>query len=204
MPFQPVPNTAEVIVRGTLGGQNIVNTYYAQFSGGYDQTDLDNLSEQVDDWVGTEWLPIISNKYAYVSTDVRGLDNEFDLTSSNNDSAGVGAISGDAVPNNVALSVKRRSNFTGRGARGRIFVAGLPEDSVDTPNHISDAFVTAVEAALNAMQSYLTTAGAQGVIVHRISAGVPLTTAVVFTIIEWVVMDQVIDSMRRRLPGRGT
>jgi len=204
MPFQSVPNTAEIIIRGTLGGQNIVNTFYAQFPGGYDQTDLDNLADEVDSWVDAEWLPIISNKYAYVSTDVRGLDEEFDLTSSNNDSAGVGAISGDALPNNVALSVKRRSNFTGRGARGRIFVAGLPEDAIDTPNHISDAFVTAVEDALNEFQSYLTTAGAVGVIVHRVSEGASLPVAVVFTLIEWVVMDQVIDSMRRRLPGRGT
>jgi len=204
MPFQRVPNTAEIVIRGTLGGQNVVNTFYAEFSGGYDQSDLDELANQVDDWVNDEWLPIISNKYTYNSTDVRGLDQEFDLTSSNNDSTGVGAISGDAVPNNVTLSIKRRSNFTGRGARGRIFVAGIPEDAVDTPNHISDAFATAMEDALNAMQGYLTTANAVGVIVHRISGGTPLATAVVFTLIEWVVMDQVIDSMRRRLPGRGT
>jgi len=204
MPFQRVPNTAEIVIKYLWDAQNVVNTFYAQKAGGYVQSDLDDLSAAVDLWVNDEWLPVLSNNIFYSSTVVRGLDEEFDLISENSTSAGAGAISGDAVPNNVTLSVKRRSNFTGRGARGRIFIPGIPEDAVTAENTISSAYAIAYEAALNALEAAFSSASFTGVIVHRVSAGVPLLEAVVFSLIEYVVIDRTIDSMRRRLPGRGT
>lgn len=204
MPFQSVPNTAEVIVRWSLAGQQIINTFYGRKASAYTQADIDALAARVDEWVADSLLPTLSSSLIYTGTVVRGLTSAIDLEAENNDSAGAGAGGVSTSPNNKALSIKRRSAFTGRGARGRIFVAGIPDASMASPNAVDAGFAVAMEAALNALQGAMDEVNFEEVIVHRIAAGVPLVPAVLFTLVEYVVVDLGIDSMRRRLPGRGT
>jgi hypothetical protein len=203
MTFQSVPDTAEVIIDATLNGQKCVNTFYANKPGGYVQADLDELADIVDAWVGAELRPLLSENWTYVRTVVRGLNASIDSEAENNGNAGVGGVGATSLPNNVALSVKRRSAFTGRGARGRVFIGGIPSTALDFPNVVGDTFITAITAALNALSENVSEVDFVEVIVHRVAAGVPLAEAVIFTVVEYVVVNNVIDSMRRRLPGRG-
>lgn len=203
MAFQSVPHTAEIVVRGSMAGQEMINTFYAQMPGGYAIADIEALAGAVDDWVAAEFRPQMPNNYTYVSTDVRGLNSAIDLQATDNASAGTGAASPTTLSNNAALSVKRGSGFTGRGARGRIYLPPPTPDLMSDDNHISAGGVTAYQTMLVALDAVISGAGWIPVIVHRVEAGVPLAVAVVFTITEWIVVDNVIDSMRRRLPGRG-
>jgi hypothetical protein len=80
----------------------------------------------------------------------------------------------------------------------------VPDDVVTTEsNTVSTEFETALITALNALSTAVEGVGFLPVIVHRVGAGVPLAEAVVYTLVEWVVVDKVLDSMRRRLPKRG-
>jgi len=204
MPFQPVPNTVEIVVRGIQGGQNIVNTFFAKMSTEPDQADCQALADAVDAWVGAEWLPILSAVYEYSRTDVRGLSHAVDVQASSNDNAGAGAVSGTSQANNVSIAVQRNSGLTGRASRGRIFVPGIADSKLSDDNHISTTFRTELEDALAALVAAIVAEGFSNAIVHRVSGGSPLVTAVVYPLVEWVVTDLVVDSMRRRLPGRGT
>lgn len=204
MAFQPATNCAEVVVEGSQAGQQVVNTYYFRKDAAYTQEDIDNLALAVDTWVGAVMLPLVSNQYSYIRTRVRGLTSAVDLASENNTSAGSGEQTGDSFPNNVALSVKRRSAFTGRAARGRVYWPGMTVNQVElSTNTVTDAFVTLVLAALDALTEAAGEADWEAVILHRVSGGTPLAAAVIYTLVEWVVVDKVLDSMRRRLPARG-
>lgn len=203
MAFQSVPNTAIAVCHGVMNGQQIANTFYGEFPSGYVESDLQEFADVVDSVWGGVITPLLNAAYEYTGTEVRGLEDAIDLSATADAEAGVGGASGTVLSNNAALSVKRRSNQTGRGARGRIYIPGISTGSLESQNTVSTAFADAIEAGLNGMNDLMDAAGIVPVIVHRTAAGVPLTVAVLFTIVEWVVVDRVIDSMRRRLPGRG-
>jgi len=204
MTFQSVPDTAEIVVKGTLNGQNVVNTFYATKEGGYDQADIDALASHVDDWVGALWLPHMPTQYHYLTSVVRGLTSAIDLTGEDNTNSGDGGGGTMTGANNMSLAVKRRSGFTGRGARGRVFLPGVPDSGKDDDNHVTTDFSGSMETVLNGFRAAIADVDWVEVIVHRVASGVPLAEAVIFTVVEYVVVDLVIDSMRRRLPGRGS
>jgi hypothetical protein len=203
MPFQSVPHGVGVYIIGSLAGQEVINDFYAT-KAGYDLTAVQALADVIDLWVSVEWLPILPSDFSYLRTEVRGLESAIDLQATSAAHAGVGELGGEAMPNNVTLSVARKSGFTGRGARGRIYFPAIEQAYVDqATNTVSSTLTDAILVALDAMNTAITAQGFVPVIVHRIAAGVPLVPAVVFTLVEWVIVDNVIDSMRRRLPKRG-
>lgn len=203
MAFQPAVNCAQIQVRGTLFGQQVMNTFYALYPDAYTQEDLDSLADDIDGWVSGAYKVLCHSAYSYTGTLVRGLTSEIDLIAENNDSAGAGTAGGSGLAANTALAVKRRSAFTGRGARGRVFLPAIPTSGLTDNVTITAAYRTAVETALNAIRGIISTDGATEVIVHRVASGVPLATAAFYTVVEYVVMNLTVDSMRRRLPGRG-
>lgn len=203
MAFQRVPDTAEIILEGLMGGQQIINTFYGHMEGGYAIADVEALATDVDTWVLADWLPNMPSNYEYVRTTVRGLNAAIDLIATANANAGPGEALPSTLSNNASFSVKRSSGFTGRGARGRVFLPPPTASFMLDDNHVSPAGVSAFHAALVGLDAVISGAGWIPVMVHRVEAGVPLAVAVVFTVVEWIVVDNVIDSMRRRLPKRG-
>jgi hypothetical protein len=203
MAFQPAPDCVEIILVGEVADQTVINTFEAQMDGGYALADVEALANDIDTWVGAEWLHGMSSSYSYIRTDVRGLNSAIDLAASANANAGPGLRSATTFSNNASLAVSRRSGFTGRGARGRIYLPPPPSDALDDDNHISSDYADAIVGFLDLMDDAIASAGFLPVILHRVEAGVPLVEATVFTLVEWVVVDLVIDSMRRRLPRRG-
>lgn len=204
MPFQPAVNCAEVVVNATLNGQSCVNTFYARKADGYDQTELEALATAVDNWVDTTFKLVMPTSWIYTGTTARGLTSSIDLIAENNDGAGAGENGPSTAPNNKALAVKRRTANTGRGARGRVYLAPPADLNMEDNNTVDETFVTSVETVLNGFRSAIATVDWTEVILHRVAAGVPLEAALALTVIEYVVVDRTIDSMRRRLPRRGS
>lgn len=203
MGYQRVPYSAEVIVKALMGTQTVINTFYGQKLAGYTQSDLIDLAAAVDAWVDSDWLPQMPSNYYYQSTIVRGLDAENDYVVEDNTSTGAGTQATECPANNVAISVKRSSGLTGRNARGRIYVP-VPEGRITiASNTVSSTWTGSLVTALEALDTAMNGVDFVPVIVHRVSSGIPLAEAVVYTLFEWVVVDLVLDSMRRRLPGRG-
>ena len=203
MAFQSVPNTVEIIAEYAAAGQQIINTFYGHMDTPYSIGDIEALANAVDTAIATYVLPTLTTNVSYIATHVRGLNSAIDLEADANAGAGLGTATGASQANNVTLAVKRSSGFTGRGARGRVYWPTVPSNVVGDGGRVSSTFQTAVLAALDAIDEAVIASGFVPVIVHRVSAGVPLVPAVVFTVLEWVVVNAVTDSMRRRLPGRG-
>lgn len=205
MAFQPAVNCAEVTVRGTQDGQQVENTFYGRFATAYDIVNIQALADAVDNWVGAHWLPALGSNFTYVETAVRGLNASIDLAAESNAHAGSGGITtGVGLPNNCTISVKRTTGFTGRGARGRVFVPGLKDTMLATENVLNVGVASAIVTALNGMRSAMDGVDWTEVILHRVAGGADLPTAVIFTLVEYVMVNLTMDSIRRRLPGRGS
>ena len=51
MAFQPIPNTAKIILQGSLAGQLCENIFYARQGAPYDLTTLAELADAVSVWM---------------------------------------------------------------------------------------------------------------------------------------------------------
>lgn len=203
MAFQAVPDCAEITVRYTLEGADVVNTYHAQASGGYDQTDLDLLAAAVDEFAVPGLLADQATALSYQRTDVRGLNDANDLTASADAFAGVGAVNFRPLPPQVTFCVQRLSGLTGRSARGRVYVAGIPTSTAyflsATFKHLSAVARTAYVAHIDDFRIVINSNTPwTAVIVSRYSEGAKRAVGVAFPWVSTSSADNKLDTLRKR------
>ena len=200
MAFQSVPNTVEITFVYTQNNENLVNGVHAERAGGYNQGQLINLAVAMDAVAVSDLRPQMSIDATYVRVEIRGLDVENDLTAENSDGAGVGAIVGDGLPNNVTLSIKRASGLTGRSARGRWYWVGLAQSDLNPgENFVSPSASQDKADALDAVRAKIVTEGWVPAIVSRFTGGLERTQGVVFPWLTTVLVNAAVDSQRGRL-----
>lgn len=200
MAFQSVKETAEIIIEYDQNAELIINTFYGLKPGGYDLTTLGQLANSIDAAVGASWLPIQAIDAAYVRTVVRGLEFENDDETQDADNAGPGLATGGSLPNNVTLSVKKSSGKTGRSARGRIYWMGLPRTALSlNENIVVTADAAAIQVAVEAIRTATAVLGWQPVLVSRFANGAKRALGKTFPWVATVLVNNDIDSQRRRL-----
>lgn len=203
MPFQPVAATALAELIYVLDGQICENTLYFRQPNDYTAADLEALAGDVETWWIANIAPLVASALTLVRIVCTALHAQtgpqFTLTLS---PAPTGAVGGDAVPNNVALCVSFRTALIGRSFRGRNFVPAISEGQTTlsrVPQAISDGFVTAYEKLITPGLG-----SRDWVVVSRVVNGVVQSpSALTNSVTAVVVTDNVLDSQRRRLPGRG-
>jgi len=203
MAFQAVDKTAKVFIQFLSNGELWGNTYYFWKADGYDQDDLDDLAADMDDWVAVELLPNLSAECVYVGTYVTGLEHQEDYTAYSDASGGAGGQAGVCLPNNAVLCMKRISEFTGRSARGRVYIGGLRSTNLTSgasnQNTWSATTISTVLAALLEIATYVVTHGWIEVIVSRWNEGVKRADGQTRSVVDWTFTDDVVDSQRGRL-----
>jgi len=114
-----------------------------------------------------------------------------------------GISGGDALPASMAIVVTLRTALRGRSYRGRNYVGGISDSSVEGVNLVKPAFrAECVDVFNDLIGGTIVTQGAW-VVVSRFHDKVPLTTGVTTVVNTVLTVDNVLDSQRRRLPGRG-
>lgn len=108
----------------------------------------------------------------------------------------------DPMPNSVTIAVKWITALRGRSYRGRTYHVALSEQQVQG-NALTSGYHTALTTAYGNL-IYLVNGERDWflAVATRVSGGVPRTQGEVHGVIAHTV-DPVIDSQRRRLPGRG-
>lgn len=201
MPFISVLNTAEAVIHGDLGGQGLANILHFEITGGYTQTDIDNLASLIDGEVGSNYLPLMNGNIIYTETTVRGLQNINDLHSVDATSTGTGTNSGNPLPANVSLCVTLRSALSGRSARGRFYAfppgAGALQSS---PNLFTSTYAAAVVTFLNGVAASAAAAGWSLVITSFIANKAPRLLGKNFLVTQIANRNLIADSQRGRLP----
>ncbi len=201
MAFQRVPDTAIVETIYQQNSKIIEMTFYAEFSGGYSQGDLNTLAANVDNRVGSSFLPIQTIDATYLRTEVRGLNSINDMAALNVINAGAGANTIEGFPNQVTYAVQRNAGLTGRSARGRVFWIGLAKNDVGpNENFLNSIDAIAIVLAVENMRVSLDLSGWNAVIVSRVTGGAPRAEGVTFNWINTLAVDERVDTLRGRLP----
>lgn len=204
MAFIPVPSTVQAELVYTWAGETCENVLHFEATGSPSPTEMVELGEHLIDWFDTYMKQYVNVTASLVNVKLTDLNAAFapalDVTEG---LPIVGTAAGDSLPNNVSCVFSKRTIFRGRSYRGRIYQVGLSEQHV-TANAVLATPRNAMVAAWSQLISFTTPGEAwQLVVVSRYEDNAPrefgLTTPVVT-----ITTDGVIDSQRRRLPGRGT
>lgn len=203
MAFIPVTNVAMVEIRMNWDGQHVENTLYFLGGGAWNTTQLGTLAFDIRTWWDASIAPEISNTVELSEVYVTDLTS---ATSPTAQAAGgpsfAGGLTNPSLPNSVSLAVSFRTAGRGRSSRGRNYVVGLTESQVVG----NEVVGTAVDALIDAYEVLLGLAlpnTAEWVVVSRFTNNAPRASGVTAPVTDVVVVDPVVDSMRRRLPGRG-
>lgn len=203
MPFIPVPNTLQCNVRGTYLGEQVENTLYFRSATAITPDGPPLMAAGVAAWFQAALLPLLSNGYTFREVYC------VDLTTASSPTGtaapvgtAVGGTSGDPLPGNVALCVSFRTIGRGRSFRGRNYVCGLVEPNV-SGNTISQTWADNVAAAYEQLLIPDEFVNLPWVVVSRYTNNQPRAAGITSNIINALVVDNTVDSQRRRLPGRG-
>jgi hypothetical protein len=200
MPFQSVPNTVQANIRYTLNGVQAENVLHFKKGGAYVQADLDALAAAIDDWVHDSWIAHFNGSTVYRETVVTGLTLENDLQATNSTNVGDTGAGGAGQANNVTKAIMLKSGFTGRSARGRLFIIGMPSAAMATTTTMNQGFIDDLIDALLALKAIVEALGWLWVIVSRYHNGAPRATGTTFNVTTITTSDTTTDSMRSRLP----
>lgn len=206
MPFVPAPNIVQIEWRMSLFGQNIENRLMIDNFTTPSEAAITAFGIAAWNWWQNTYAPFVTNDVGLrevVTTDM-GQQNGFQAVYAPSTTV-TGEVITVGLPNETAFCLSLRSHFRGRSARGRWFVAGIPESYRQDANTLTEV---AAENYRGALQNYVNLFAAgppKPVIVSYRSGGIPRPGGPVYFIIENVtVVDLVLDSQRRRKPGVGT
>lgn len=206
MPFIPAPNIIQVEMRCTRNGQKIENRWMFNNGGPVSAATLVTIATLVWDWAEATYLPLLSAEILMnevVATDMSTISGgQYTYAP---DATTIGGVGGYDLPNEVSLAVSLRSAFRGRSARGRTYVMSLNDGQMADTNNVLPATATAFAAAFNTLRASAAAIAKPLTIVSYRSEGVVRPGGpVYFTVTNAVVVDTVVDSMKRRKPGVGT
>lgn len=205
MAFIPVPTVASVRLVGRIDGQTTNNTlYFASENPPITLDQLQALADAIGNWYTTTVLTFLSNSYTFEIAYARDLTTQAGFQTYNNVGGGGGGIGGAFAPNNVAPVVTFRSAIAGRSGRGRNYVPAVPMTAIDG-NRLESFWMTDIQAAYASIlpDGSLKPEGWTWVVVSRYEGGAPRPAGVASAVIQCGFTDDVVDSQRRRLPGRG-
>jgi len=210
MPFVPVPNAALVELRMLLFGQKVENTLWFFSPTPWDLSLLTQLNNDMTAWWVDEYADCISDNCTLreiACTDMSSPTGPQVVLPPPEPASGT--ITGPSLPNNVTLTVSFRTSNRGRSFRGRNYIAGLAEAS-NTANEMDASYIGTV---ISAYETLLAEGGAltagTWVVASRFSGidsegkPIPREEGITTPITSVTVVDNIIDSQRRRLPGRG-
>lgn len=204
MAFQPVPGVYEVEVRGTNLGQRTANTFYYAREGAATESEATLIADTVALEVLSQWGAQLPTSWTGVEVFVRDLAVEIAVQATSGLIAGMlGTVVGQPAASLITLAIARRSGFTGRSARGRIFWQAFSEAQLDG-NLVGSGEAAAILLMIKNLDLAVQGAGAfTPVIVSRYNGGVKRPTGIALPIAQWLLNDTEQDTRRSRKPKGG-
>jgi hypothetical protein len=200
--FQPVPNVIQVALGFSLEGSQSKNIINFRFPGLNPEDSMPGLSTELVTWYSDTLQPTISSNVLMSGFDLTYLGIETGRVM--HWAPGTALYGGGLAvssPANVTLAVRFGCGVRGRSGHGRIYQVGIP--GVQTSgSYVASAFVSAIVAAWSALLNPAVIFAHKLSVVSRWHKGVVRNPAVSYDVTD-ITANNVIDSQRRRLPGRG-
>lgn len=186
-----------------FSGEACQNTLWFYFAGGVPE-DLDALCEQFFVNWADGVMPHLSSAVklaAVIAQDWTSQDGRVGAYFP--EAPVVGGLGGACMANNTAFCFKLRTARRGRAYRGRFYIPGIPMSQVTDNNHVAETWIEAIIPGLiNAIIVDSPTPSIPVVASFRLNK-VWRTAAHFEPVLGVAWTDLTLDSMRRRLPGRG-
>jgi hypothetical protein len=197
MPTPNDPATARIALEVIRDVRTFINTFHCARSDNapLNLGDLQNMNAVFADW----WL----NSYRHaVKANIVGSSitaTKQDPANPIQDTVFLAApgdyASGVVQPGDVTAAVSWRTGLAGRKYRGRFYDFGVPSDAFQVNDAMTGSYITLLTSVGNYLLTHLAAASLKPVIFHRASN--------THTTITGLVVDQLLDAMRRRLASRG-
>lgn len=200
-----VANTCKVVIRNMVDRQLMINDlYFRNEVEGITPLGLADLVTSIASWWTLNVLPLLSEDVVFGVVSARdlsvGIGAEYELSQG----PALGGVASEAAPNNVCIAVSFRTGVAGRSFRGRNYISGIPNSTINI-NVLSGTFGVDITDAYNLL---LVGGGALPanwvwVVTSYFTGGAPRAVGLTTPIMQAILTDTVVDSQRRRLPGRG-
>lgn len=204
MPFISAADVLEVEMRQRLDSQRIENTLYFRKITGWTSADVPVVFNALLTWWTAHMSVPLSNQLSLTEIKITDLSSAtsfaYEIPTPTPHPTGDSAE--PSAPNNVSLCVSFRTAGRGRSSRGRNYVPGIPKTAISS-NTVDTLTVTGISDAYNELLAVADDIGADWVVVSRYHLNAPRPFAVMSVITGVTVVDNTVDSQRRRLPGRG-
>lgn len=202
------PNVARASVIQELFGQLVINTlYFANTGNGsfsWNEANLNDLAFEVTQFWQNQMLGSQSSDLTLQGCDTYSLaSSEAPAGNYRLPSPAQGGDVTGALPGSVALSVSFRTGGRGRTTRGRNYFGGIAETRV-ADNLVAQLTVDAIVAAYTTMITTTFVPQTSWCVYSQFFEGQERLQGTFRFVTEVVVVDNVVDSQRRRLPGRGS
>ena len=203
MAFIPLPDTIEVAMRFLYQGEQAVNVYHVQPGVPITLSELEHWGSVFVSWWDGQIAPNVPSTVSLQTISLVDRSTQFGLGIDYSTGLPLpGGASIPALPNNVTIAIRWGTGLKGRSFRGRTFHIGIGETQV-SGNILDPGSLAPLLGAYTQLIDTVDTEGGTLVVASRYQGGAPRTTGVLTPIIG-VSIDPTIDSMRKRLPGRGT
>lgn len=156
------------------------------------------LATKLATWVGTQWDAMACDDWECFRIEVVGIDEgpmPYVDYSMNN----FGAVTGNPLPNNVTLAISLRTGYAGRAYRGRVFHVGLAESMVSINDVVAPWNADIPAAYYNLIGIAAGDDFTWGVASYFLD-GQPRQFGIITPITNCVLVDNIVDTQRRRLP----
>lgn len=193
------PTVARVTYQMHRGTRVVENTFHLYRSAGWTITNLIAALDAAYTLWDTYAKPAISNSIALynihgVVYDPLGSPWVADRPVTPED---VGGVASAGSPGNVSVTVSERADLAGRAYRGRLYWPAIALNQINTDDTITTTMMTALaQFALNMLVTFGSPTGLGTLVIfHRDDN--------LFSTVLSMVIEKILDSQRRRLPGRG-
>lgn len=204
MAFIPVTNAAEAHMLHTWDGQAVENTLWFTNADEWGETALDALAGSLN----TIWLnamvPLMSEEITYNGCEIIDMREQDGVSGSAQPASPTpGGMSTGSQANNVTVTVSFRTGRRGRSYRGGNKWLTMPKTEI-AGNIVSAIYLASIKTAYELLLGDgAVEPGWRFCVASRQHNKAPRNPGIATPVREIVFADDIADSCRRRLPGRG-
>lgn len=193
------PNNSQVCrvtIFGSRDTRQILNTLHVRNTAGWSLASMATLANDIRTWLSANYKGIVPSQYTWYLISVRQYDPSVPLAYDLSISPPiVGSRGNNPEAGNVTSTLSLRTGLAGRRYRGRIYVAGIDESDVTVLDLLSSSYVAALGVIAQALLTIVNTGTRSLCIFHK--------NTNTYTDVNGYAIENIVDSQRRRLPGRG-
>jgi hypothetical protein len=206
MVFVPFLQSIDVQIRGVMDNQRVANTLGFRYFELIGPGPLSDLAASLNQWWTLHARPLLPSSYQFAEVYAYMLDGPNSAAVTDGANAGwIGNRGSIPMPNNVSLAIKFNTNRRGRSYTGRNYWAGFTESDVAL-NTITDPiadYIVALYERLLWLAPPDFPSGWTWCVNSRYNGGEARLQGASEPITAVSTTDRIVDSQRRRLPGRG-